>query len=306
MPHSRDRVYLGYRAGALAAQALPGPIVAPVTRLIARIGGRLMVERRLIAERNMRRVHGDTLDGEALALAVRAAFESYSRYWIESFRLPGTSVADLEAGTRAEGFEHLDVALDAGRGAILALPHVGGWEWAAFWMAECRGVRVTAVVEPVEPPALAHWFARLRRRFGIEVVPLGPAAAGECIRALRANHLVCLVTDRDIGGGGISVDFFSERTTLPAGPATLALRTGAPLLPVAAPFEGAGHVASIQAPLPVERRAGFRADVARVTQDLAHELETLIRASPEQWHLMQPNWPSDHKALEEARAKRRA
>lgn len=277
--------------------------MAPATSLLAWIGGRLMGERRLIVERNMRRVHGNDLDGDELARAVRAAFDSYTRYWVESFRLPGTSAADLEAGTRAEGFEHLDAALDAGRGAILALPHVGGWDWAAFWLAESRGIRITAVVEPVEPPELARWFARLRRQIGIDVVPLGPAAGGECIRALRANHLLCLMTDRDIGGGGVSVDFFSERTTLPAGPATLALRTGSPLIPVAAPFEGDGHLALIRPPLPVERRAGLRADVARLTQDLAGELETLIRAAPEQWHLMQPNWPSDHQALEDARSR---
>jgi KDO2-lipid IV(A) lauroyltransferase len=278
--------------------------VAPATRLIARIGARLMKQRRVIVERNMRRLHGEALDGDDMARAVRATFDSYTRYWIESFRLPGTSVAEVERGMRAEGFEHLDAALDAGQGAILALPHVGGWEWAAFWLAECKGIRVTAVVEPVQPPELAEWFARLRRRFGIEVVPLGPGAGGECVRALRANHLLCLLSDRDIAGGGVSVDFFSERTTLPAGPATLALRTGAPLVPVAAPFAGAGHVAVIRPPLAVERRAGLRADVARVTQDLAGELEILIRATPEQWHLMQPNWPSDYEALERARGGR--
>ena len=90
--------------------------------------------------------------------------------------------------------------------------------------------------------------------------------------------------------------FFGEETTLPAGPATLGLRTGAPILPVAAYFTPRynGHHAVVRPPVPAERRGGgLRDDVARVTQHLAHELEHLIRRAPEQWHLFQPNWPSD-------------
>jgi KDO2-lipid IV(A) lauroyltransferase len=90
------------------------------------------------------------------------------------------------------------------------------------------------------------------------------------------------------------VDFFGERTTLPGGPATLALRTGAPLLPTAVYFDGPDHRRSVVLP-PVDtsRQGRLREDVQRVTQDLAHALEDLIRRAPEQWHLLQPNWPSD-------------
>ncbi|MET0323866.1 MAG: lipid A biosynthesis acyltransferase, partial [Ilumatobacteraceae bacterium] len=89
--------------------------------------------------------------------------------------------------------------------------------------------------------------------------------------------------------------FFGERTTLPAGPATLGLRAGAPILPVAVYFTRRvnGHHAIVRPPLDTERRGKLREDVARLTQDLAHELEYLIRRAPEQWHLFQPNWPSD-------------
>jgi KDO2-lipid IV(A) lauroyltransferase len=113
------------------------------------------------------------------------------------------------------------------------------------------------------------------------------------VRALKANHVVALLCDRDIGGGGIEVEFFGERTRLPGGPATLALRTGAPLLPTAAYFHGRGHLGVCRGPVPVERHGSLRDDVTRITQLLAHELEALIRVAPEQWHLMQPNWPSD-------------
>jgi len=115
------------------------------------------------------------------------------------------------------------------------------------------------------------------------------------LQALKRNEIVCLLSDRNIGPGGVEVEFFGERTKLPAGPATLALRTGAPLLPVAVYFTGErnGHLGLVRPPVPVERRGSLREDVVRVTQALAAELEHVIRRAPEQWHLFQPNWPSD-------------
>src|SRR5262249_46389177 len=104
-------------------------------------------------------------------------------------------------------------------------------------------------------------------------------------------------SDRDLTGDGVEVDFFGERTTLPGGPALLALRSGAPILPLATYFDpGLDHHATVQPPLDTTRRGApysLRDDVARITQDLAHECEDLIGRAPQQWHLLQPNWPSD-------------
>ena len=128
------------------------------------------------------------------------------------------------------------------------------------------------------------WPARL---------PLG-AASGVLIKALHDGGLVGLLCDRDLIGNGIEVEFFGERTTMPAGPAMLALRTGAVLLPTAV-YSGPGihHTAVIMPPVAAERTGGLRQDVARVTQLIANDLERLIARAPEQWHLFQPNWPSD-------------
>jgi KDO2-lipid IV(A) lauroyltransferase len=174
------------------------------------------------------------------------------------------------------------------------MPHLGGWEWAARWIHD-QGHEITAVVEALQPPELFEWFAGLRSAYGVNVVPLGPDAGAAVMAAIKANHVVCLMCDRDLERNGVDVEFFGERTTLPAGPAALALRTGTPLLPTTVYFTGraTGHLGFVRPPMVVERRDGFRADVQRITQDLAHELEGLIRQAPTQWHLMQPNWPSD-------------
>jgi KDO2-lipid IV(A) lauroyltransferase len=277
---------------------LPPIVVDGAARAAGFGAAHISPARRAQVERNLRRVYGPDFRGAALRRAVDETFESYARYWAESFRLPGTSQAVLDAGMELEGLEHLQASVERGRGSLLTIPHLGGWEWAGFWEVRTLGHPKTVVVEMLDPPELFEWFAELRRSFGMNIVPLGPDAGGELIRAIKANHIVCLLCDRDIGGGGVEVEFFGERTRLPAGPATLALRTGATLLPTAAYFKGRGHLGVCRPPIPVEREGTLREDVTRITQLVAHELEELIRVAPEQWHLMQPNWPSDYQAAE--------
>ncbi len=282
-----------YQLGSHIARGLPDAFIEPASNLAGRVAARLLVERREMLSRHLRRVRPE-LTGADLDATIDAAFASYARYWIESFRLPVLEPDTVDTRFSYEGYGHLVDALERGDGAIIALPHLGGWEWAAFWLAAIEQVSVTAVVEAIEPPELFEWFADLRRSLGMTVVPLGARAGSESLRALRSGEVLCLVCDRDIGGHGVEVDFFGERTTLPAGPATLAIRTGAPILPTAVYFEGSSHHTRVGPPLAIERRGSLRDDVSRATQDLAHALEELVSAAPEQWHLMQPNWPSDH------------
>ena len=226
--------------------------------------------------------------------AAAAAFGSYARYWLESFRLPTLSGDALDRGIDVPAYHHVEEALERGNGVILALPHLGGWEWAGFWMATVNRLPITVVVEPLDPPELFEWFADFREQLGMRVVPLGPDAGREVLGALRRNEIVCLLCDRDLTGDGIEVTFGDERTTLPAGPATLALRTGAALLPTAVYFRPKGrHLGTVRPPIDTQRQGRLRDDAAAITQRLADELVTLIAAAPHQWHLLAPNWPSD-------------
>lgn len=293
-PTSQRLVFQAYRAGSRLAGLLPPK---PATAVERPVGAALAValrSRRWLVERHLQRVYGGGLAPAALRRAAQQAFDSYGRYWIESFRLPVLSGEEIDAGMWAEGLGHLDAALATGNGAILALPHLGGWDFGGAWLVR-RGYPLTVVVEPVQPPELLAWFSDLRTRMGLRVIPLGPQAGSAVLAALRANEVVALLCDRDIGGGGVEVDFFGERTTLPGGPMTLALRARAAILPTAVYFDGRqGHKGEIRPPLETGRTGRLRDDVARLTQELAGELELLVRAAPEQWHLLQPNWPSDH------------
>jgi len=268
----------------------------PISLALATLAGHAVAarpsERRRMLRRHMRRVLGpDAPEAEVNRHASRA-MGAYARYWVDTFRVPSLTVDDLERGLSFSGREHIEAGLAAGRGVILALPHLGGWELAGAYVAR-MGDPITVVVEALEPPEAFRWFAGLRGAMGMTVVPADASAGTAVARALKANEAVCLLSDRDLSGSGVPVDFFGERTTLPGGPATLALRTGAPLVPIAVYASRKGHEAVLRPPLDTTRRATLRLDVARVTQALAHELEILIRRAPDQWHILQPNWPSD-------------
>lgn len=283
-----------YRLGGAAARYLPATVAAGLVTPFGAGANFASPERRAMIQRHLRRAD-PTLSGQRLRRASQHAFDSYARYWLESFRLPTLSVDAVARGWDVDGYEHIVEALGHGNGVILVLPHLGGWEWAGRWIVD-QGHDITVVVEKVEPPELFDWFVDLRSELGMNVVPLGGGAAGTLMQALRDNHVVCLLADRDIQRGGPEVEFFGERTTLPAGPAMLSLRTGAPILPTGVYFTDRvdGHFGWVRPPLPVERTdARLREDVNRITQALALDLEILIRRAPEQWHMFQPNWPSD-------------
>jgi len=287
--------YYAYRAGGAVARLIPEGVGQPGSRAVARLSVRWSAAKRAQVERNLQRATDGALEGSALRRAVSETFDSYGRYWYELFHLRGDlDRAELLADhNMVDGFDRIAAGCAAGKGVIVALPHVGAWDYAGAWLS-VQGYPPTVVVEPVDPPELFEWFADARRRLGMDVIPLGPEAGSAVLRALRDNRVLCLLADRDIVGDGIEVEFFGEKTTLPPGPATLALRTGAPLLPCAVYFRpDRGHHGVVLPPVPAERQGRLRGDVARVTQELAYRFEDLIRAAPEQWHLMQPNWPSD-------------
>jgi KDO2-lipid IV(A) lauroyltransferase len=283
----------GYKCAALIARAIPSFIGQRIVSWIAPLIARLSRKRRVMISRHLRRVNPSLTDAE-IATASAKAFDSYLRYYVESFRLPSRSAQHVDQHFYVEGYEQIPVALEQGRGVILALPHLGGWEWAGRWVTDL-GHQLTVVVEPLQPPALFEWFMSLREDLGMKVISLGPDAAAEVLKSLRNNEVVCLLCDRDIQGGGIEVEFFGEKTTLPAGPAMLAMRADSPVFPTAVYFtdEIDGHSAIVRPPLDLTRRGSLREDVSAATQQLAKELEVLIARAPEQWHLFQPNWPSD-------------
>lgn len=286
--------YLGLRVGVGLVGALPGPVVRRLGQSFGRVWAAVDRRRRAMARRHAQRVLGDGVDLDQCSVEM---MRSYGRYYGEALWLRSRRVEDMLAVTEVQGLEKLVAARDAGTGMIYALPHMGNWE-AAAPIAGRVGVPVVAVAEVLPNRRITDWFSEMRAEMGIEVV----LATGriEVMRrleeAISANKSVALLSDRDLKGKGVPVEFFGEETTLPPGPATLALRTGAPLFPVGCYFKDGGYRVVVHDSLAAPDQGSRTQKVAAVTQDLATRLEAIIREAPEQWHLVQPNWPSDREA----------
>ena len=292
MPDGRNPGLAFRLANALSA-VTPAVVSHAAALSLGGVGAVAMRRERKMVERHQRRISPE-LNTLQMQRRVNDAFQSYLRYYLETFRLPTLSAREVDAGFTVEGYSYIEQGLAAGKGVIVALPHVGGWEWAGRWLAQ-RSLGVSAVVEVLESQEAYEAFLQVRRSQGINVIPLDDRAGIAVQEALSANHVVCLMSDRDIQRNGVEVDFFGERTTAPAGPAFFALRTGAMLLPTSVYFTRRvdGHHTVVRPPLTLPTRGRLRDDVQRLTQLLMAELEVLIRRAPEQWHLFSPNWPSD-------------
>ena len=284
---------IGYKLAALLSRRLPKRLGLGVASFLGYAIARIDKKRRDQVIRNANRLSDSELSRKELKDFVNQTFESYAHYWVNTFRLVDMTKQELESTFSHDGWELIETALKKDSGVILVLPHLGAWEWGGLWISKIKGVSVSAVVEPLEPPELFEWFKRSRNALGMDIISLGSDAGPQVLKAISDKQLIVLVSDRDVGGSSVEVEFFGEKTLLPAGPATLALRTGATLLPVAVYNKEDGCHGVVRPAISLERKGKFRSDVKRITQTIADEMELLIRKAPEQWHLMQPNWPSD-------------
>ena len=287
----------GYATGWMMVRAMPEVLARNAfdvgARYAARDGGPAQLRK------NLARVIGTT-PAEVPDALIRASVASYARYWREAFRLPTMNQAALaERLDRVFiGAEKFDAALVGGRGAVMALPHSGNWDMAGVWLAQKYGT-FTTVAERLKPESLYDRFIAYRESLGFEVLPLtgGQRPPMEVLaERLEANRFVCLMADRDLTRSGVQVDFFGEPTRLPAGPARLALETGAPLHPAHVYYDGDDCVVQIDDAL--DTSSG---DVGVITQALADRFAVNIAAHPQDWHMLQPQWLADLSAQRRAR-----
>lgn len=283
---------IGFSAGWRLGRMLPAGAAATLFRLgadrsVRRDGPGVRQLRRNLA-RVVPRAGDDELDE-----LVRAGVRSYARYWCEAFRLPAMDHAALykELDPHVTGQEYLDTALAEGNGAIVALSHSGNFDVAGVWLAQ-RLNGFTTVAERLRPESLFRRFVAYRESLGFEIVPLTGGdrhAFAVLAQRLRSNRVVCLITDRDLTATGVPVTFFGEQARMPGGPALLAARTGAALLPVGSWFTDDGWAFRVHPPVMVGGKAG----VPAATQAVADVFAGDIAAHPADWHMMQPLWLAD-------------
>jgi lauroyl/myristoyl acyltransferase len=284
-----------YALGWSAVRHMPEPVAREIFMLIADRAWQRRGRGVRQLEKNLRRVVGDGPSEEELRALSRKGMRSYLRYWLESFRLPSMSRERILSGMRITGVEAIYADLDAGRGVIAALPHMGNWDHAGAWIA-LSGTHFTTVMERLKPESLYDRFVAYRAGLGMEVLPASGGDGdvfGTLAERLSAGRMVCLVADRDLTATGVEVEFFGRVAKMPAGPAALAMRTGAALRPVTLWYEGDEWCVRVHDEIRVPGEGAREDRIHAMTQSLADTFQQGVTDHPEDWHMLQRVWVED-------------
>jgi phosphatidylinositol dimannoside acyltransferase len=290
----RDRVVVwSYRAMERFVMRAPEPLGRAVGHAVAQVAYRALPRVRDVVAANQARVIGRPASDPLVRAATQECFELYARYWYDTFHARVMPHDEVLRRTTFRDVKHIDEALEAGRGCIAVVPHMGNWDVGGHWLA-ISGYRVASVAEELRPREIFEQFLRHREALGIRIIPLldGTHVGQQLAGLLRDNWLVALVADRDLSGRGVEVEMFGAPRRLPAGPALLSLSTGAPLLVCPTWTMPEGWLVQVGAAVEIERTGRMKDDVVALTQRMGEEFERAIAARPPDWHLFQPAWPS--------------
>jgi lauroyl/myristoyl acyltransferase len=285
---------IGLRAADLVARLLPRGAAYSLADLIGWSWYRLASRRRALVSANLTRVSAATgrpTSGPALRRLVRQAFIEHARYYLELLRIPHASIEQVGAMVSVDEWERWEPRLR--EGAVIATLHLGNPEpYGSFFAA--RGLHAVVPIEEIRPKALFDFLlARRGTRRGVTLVPVSKARR-PLMDELRKGGIAGVVADRNLSGRGHRTQLFGALTSLPTGPASLALMSGRPLVTAASwrvgPEVFRAHAWLIEVELSGDRNA----DVAALTEAMARRMEEAISVSPEQWFAaFQPIWDEE-------------
>jgi KDO2-lipid IV(A) lauroyltransferase len=283
----------GFAAGWHAVRMLPEPVARGAFDRAGRwAAGRDGKGTRQLRA-NLRVVTGGALPERDLAELTTRGLRSYARYWQEAFRLPTLSTERIVADTEVIGVEHLQKARDRGRGLVMVLPHSGNWDAAGVWFVDFLGGPFMTVAERLKPESLYNRFLAYRESLGFRVVPLtgGERPSTEVLREwLGEAGVTCLLVDRNLGSGGVPVDFFGRTATMPGGGALLAAQTGAALVPTVCQFTERGWRLVFSPEIAVDGPGRLKDRVGGAMQAVADAFADSIGRQPEDWHMLGRIW----------------
>jgi KDO2-lipid IV(A) lauroyltransferase len=257
--------------------------------------------KRRITYQNMATVLGvPPTDREARRLAARS-MRNYHRYLVEFLELPTLSSRHPAiASMKVIGLEHLRSALSHGKGVLIATAHFGTIEIPGLRLSDFTDFH--AVYDTFQPAYLDRLIQRKRLQVGIDLIPA--TNVRKMLKVLHDGGTITLLFDRPVAQTkGVPVTFFGLRTAVPGGPAVLAMKTGATLLPVYTTREPDLSFTARIFPAVEWTRSGNRdRDIETVMQRLMDTLQTVVRERPDQWYMFRPMWPEQAPALPAGRA----
>jgi lauroyl/myristoyl acyltransferase len=278
---------------------LPARVLYGLANVAGELGYIVFVRVRHNVWDNMRHVMGPTTPKSELRRAARDVFRNIARYYVDLItrpRLDNDRLYDRQL-TPYGIEENLLSPLKQGKGVILVSAHFGDAELVLQGLLHL-GVRILALTEPLEPPALSRLVHKLRSGSGHAYLPVTLSNVKAMLRHLKAGGMIALLCDRDIEGRSLRVPFCGVPASMPVGAVQLAMRTGAPLVPTFSHRRN-GNRYDVFAEPPVElaRTGDAQADLETNVRRLLQRFEPHLRRDPGQWTVLESVW--DDKGTEE-------
>lgn len=257
-------------------------------RRLGDLGYRVFPQRRAVARQNLALAFGRERTAEELDHLCRRSFQHLGMMLVEACVFLFAPPAFFRSQVRVEGLEHLKSAMAQGKGALLLSAHFGNWEAAAHRLS---GYPLSVVVRPLDSPLLDRLATRFRERSGAELIPKWRALPA-VLDALRRQRMVAFLLDQNTTRReGVFVQFFGRPAATSKSLALLALRTGAPVVPIFIYRESdGGHRVTIEPEIPQPRTGDRDKDVAAYTAAFTRCVEDMIRRRPEQWFWVHRRW----------------
>lgn len=236
-------------------------------------------------------------DRDVARAAARRSFRNYGRYLVDFVRAPKIEPGAALEKVRFDRWDAIEQAMRDGRGVIFVLMHFGNWDMGGPALAQ-RGYKVNVIAQTFSHDALNDAVVAARQVLGMNVIPAEHAAMG-IVRALKRGEILGILIDRPMEEGGVEAPFFGSPVTVPAGPAWIALRTGARVLPAAlvrARDTEDVTLALVDLDVAVTRSGDRHRDVQALTRRILEAHERFIRAYPDQWFMFRPMWPASRQA----------
>lgn len=290
MGHSGWRYY-AFKVAGFTLSYLPKQIGYLIAHIVADIVYILSPRQRAIIANNLKHVLGPEADTATLKKTVRAVLRNTAKNYIDLIKIPRLKIDDIERSITTHGWHYLEEALNKGKGVTLVTAHLGSFDMAAQIFA-ARSIKITVLVESLEPAPLLNHVTSLRESNGLTFIPSKPGVMEVLIQSLRRGEVVLLACDRDIANNGLRLDFFGKKTTLPASAVLMAMRTGASVVPIFTMRREDGHYDIYIEPA-IDMIPSGNGAVARNIEQIASIMEKYIKTCPEQWVVLNPIWAGE-------------
>ncbi len=270
------------------AKRVPLPLLYRIGTGLGKLACRLSRRYRTVAENNLRMAYGDSLTDSERRRLVEAVFVHFAKSLMEFLVGDGLSADDLRQMVTIVGEEHLRWCIEQGRGTLIVTAHYGNWEIAARYLTQCGGYTLNVVARDADDAVTTVLVNRIREQGGYRVFARGQAVRAT-LQALRRNELVALLPDQN--AGDVFVPFFRRLAGTVAGPAVLALRTGAPILPVFCTRQPDDtYLFELLPPFNVQPSDDKERDVVEIMARITAIIEQQVRKYPAQWLWLHNRW----------------